>query len=66
MQALKVGDTVKDLARSNTQKREVLCTVESIDDHSVTIVAIFAKDAGCYPHRFFFKRDADVLGIIQA
>ena len=61
MKTLKVGDTVKDVPRSKTQEREVHCTVESMDDNSVTIIAILAPDAGCYPHRFFFARDADAL-----
>jgi PDZ domain-containing secreted protein len=65
MKTIKVGDTIKDVARSKTQEREVHCTIESIDDNSVTLVAILAADAGCYPHRFFFTRDADKLGFIE-
>jgi len=61
MKNLKVDDTVKDVARSEKHNREILCTVESIDEYSVTLVALFAKDASSYPHRFFFNRDADVL-----
>jgi hypothetical protein len=66
MKMLKVGNTVKDVPRSKTQKREIHCTVESIDDNSVTIIAILAADAGCYPHRFFFTRDADTLELVEA
>ncbi len=61
MKTLKVGDTVKDVKRSESQEREVHCTVESTDDNSLTIIAIMALDAACYPHRFFFARDADGL-----
>ncbi|CAA6817096.1 MAG: Unknown protein [uncultured Sulfurovum sp.] len=65
MQTIKVGDTIKDVARSKSQEREVHCTVESIDANSITIVAIFAADAACYPHRFFFTRDADKLAFVE-
>ncbi len=66
MQTLKVGDTVKDVKRSEAHDREVICTIESIDEHSVTLIAILAADAGSYPHRFFFRRDADGLEFVEA
>ena len=65
MKTLKVGDTVKDVKRSETHKREVHCTIESMDDYSVTLIAILAADAGSYPHRFFFTRDADTLELVE-
>ena len=61
MQDLKVDDTVKDVLRSKKHSREILCTVESIDEYSVTLIALLAKDAESYPHRFFFRRDAEAL-----
>jgi len=65
MKALKVGDTVKDVKRSEQHEREILCEVESMDENSVTLIALFAKDAGAYPHRFFFTRDAEALGLVE-
>jgi len=65
MTALKVDDTVKDVVRSKKHDREILCTVESVDEYSVTLVALLAKDSESYPHRFFFRRDADVLELIK-
>ncbi|CAA6813687.1 MAG: Unknown protein [uncultured Sulfurovum sp.] len=65
MKALKVGDTVKDVKRSEQHERKILCEVESIDDNSVTIIALFAKDADAYPHRFFFTRDSEALGLVE-
>lgn len=64
MKALKVGDTVQDVKRSETHDRKILCEVESIDEHSVTLIALYAKDAGAYPHRFFFTRDSEALGLV--
>lgn len=66
MQTLKVDDTVKDILRSEKHGREIHCTVESIDDYSVTLIALLAKDAESYPHRFFFRRDAEALELIKA
>jgi len=65
MKNLKVDDTVKDVLRSEKHKREIHCTVESMDDYSVTLVALLAADAESYPHRFFFKRDAEALELIE-
>ena len=65
MQTLKVGDTVKDVPRSEKHKREILCTIESLDDYSVTLVALLATDSESYPHRFFFRRDAEALEKIE-
>jgi hypothetical protein len=61
MKALKVGDIVRDVKRTKENEREIHCEVESLDEHSVTLIAIFVKDAACYPHRFFFRRDAEAL-----
>ncbi len=66
MKALKVGDRVKDLKRSKAVEREVLCEVESIDEISIMLTAVFAKDAKAYPHRFFFARDAESLELIKS
>ena len=65
MQTLKVGDTVKDVPRSTTHEREIHCTVESVDEYSVTLIALLAIDAGSYPHRFFFRRDAEALEFVE-
>ena len=61
MKTLKVDDTVKDILRSEKHAREIHCKVESIDDYSVTLIALLATDAESYPHRFFFRRDAEAL-----
>ncbi len=65
MKMLKVGDTVKDVARSKKHGREIHCTIESMDENSVTLVAILAADSASYPHRFFFARDADALDKVE-
>ena len=66
MKNLKVGDTVKDVLRSEKHNREIHCTVESIDEYSVTLVALLAVDAESYPHRFFFRRDAEALELVKS
>ena len=66
MKMLKVNDTVKDVLRSEKHSREIHCTVESIDEYSVTLVALLEKDSESYPHRFFFRRDADALELVEA
>ena len=66
MQQLSVGDIIKDIARSEQQEREILCSIESMDEYSITLIAILAQDSSAYPHRFFFSRDADTLALHES